>query len=108
MFFAGEKAKQVLTTNKFTLGADIGVTAGPVGRQAEGSLGDNMEGVYSYAQSEGIFAGLALNGAEILPDKNSNQTYYSTGGEITNIVLDDMPTNSLPQNAREFIASLPQ
>ena len=108
MFIAGEKAKQVITSSKFTLGADISVTAGPVGREAEGGLGDGLEGVYSYAHSEGIFAGLALNGAEILADTSANRTYYSSDKDLTSFVLNNTPTSTLPEEARSFVMALPQ
>jgi lipid-binding SYLF domain-containing protein len=107
LFFAGEKAKHVLTSSKFTLGADIGVTAGPVGRTSGGSLGNSLEGVYSYAHSEGIFAGLALNGADLLADSSANEHYYARQ-DVTTFVLDMMSTSSLPGEAKAFIAALPR
>ena len=50
--------------DKVTLGADIGVAAGPVGRQAEASTDGQLKAeIYSYSRSRGLFAGVSLEGA---------------------------------------------
>ncbi|MBP9837150.1 MAG: lipid-binding SYLF domain-containing protein [Proteobacteria bacterium] len=108
LFFAGEKAKHVITASKFTLGADIGVTAGPVGRRAEGSVSTELDGVYSYAHSEGIFVGLALNGADLISDVDANKTYYTAKTDVSSFFLNNVTISSLPDEAKAFITSLPQ
>ncbi|HEX4592541.1 MAG TPA: lipid-binding SYLF domain-containing protein [Gemmataceae bacterium] len=61
---------------KLTLGADVAVAAGPVGRQAEaGTDGMLKAEIYSYSRSRGLFAGVSLEGAAILYDGEANQEY---------------------------------
>jgi SH3 domain-containing YSC84-like protein 1 len=59
----------------FTLGAAIGATAGPVGRTAEASvaLGAAM---YTYSRSQGLFAGVSLEGTVIGARDRVNAAYY--------------------------------
>ena len=50
-----------LLSEKFTLGGDIAISAGPVGRHAEASADVFMQGeIYSYSRSKGIFSGISL------------------------------------------------
>ncbi len=68
-------------TQRVTLGGDIGVAAGPVGRQAGASTDVDLQAaIYSYSISKGIFAGFSLEGAVIEADENANHVYW--GREI--------------------------
>jgi lipid-binding SYLF domain-containing protein len=61
---------------KLTLGADVAVAAGPVGRQAEAGTDGNLKAeIYSYSRSRGLFAGVSLEGAGIIYDGDTNQAY---------------------------------
>jgi len=61
---------------KLTLGADIAVAAGPVGRQAEAATDAQLRAeIYSYSRSRGLFAGLALEGAALLVDSTATDAY---------------------------------
>jgi lipid-binding SYLF domain-containing protein len=62
---------------KITLGADVGIAAGPVGRQAEaGTDAQLMAEIYSYSRSRGLFVGLSLEGAALLADPAATEAYY--------------------------------
>jgi lipid-binding SYLF domain-containing protein len=61
---------------KLTLGADAGVAAGPVGRQAMAGTDFKLEAeVLSYSRSRGLFAGVALDGSVLHPDADANATF---------------------------------
>jgi len=64
-----------LKDGKFTLGADLSVTAGPLGRGAQVAT-DGKTDVYAYTRSSGLFAGIALEGAAIDVDAVANQAFY--------------------------------
>ncbi len=67
--------------DKITLGADIGVAAGPVGRQAEASTDGQLKAeIYSYSRSRGLFAGVSLEGAALLVDHETNAAFYGLRG----------------------------
>jgi SH3 domain-containing YSC84-like protein 1 len=59
----------------FTLGGNVGVSAGPIGRSAEASVG-LQSAVYSYSRSQGFFAGVSLEGTGISVKDDYNQAYY--------------------------------
>ena len=66
-----------LLQSNFTMGADVGVAAGPVGRSSEAATDLTLQsGVLSYSRSRGLFAGMAVQGAVLTEDNNSNSAYY--------------------------------
>jgi lipid-binding SYLF domain-containing protein len=66
---------------KVTLGADMAVAAGPVGRQAEASTDGMLRAeIYSYSRSRGLFAGVSLEGAGLLIDFDANEEFYRVRG----------------------------
>lgn len=72
-----------LLSDKFTLGGDASVAAGPVGRDASAETDAELHAeMLSYSRSRGIFAGLALEGATLRPDKDADRELY--GHDVTN------------------------
>jgi lipid-binding SYLF domain-containing protein len=64
---------------KITLGADLGIAAGPIGRQAEADTDMQLKSeIFSYSRSRGLFAGLSLEGAALLVDHEGTDIYYKT------------------------------
>jgi lipid-binding SYLF domain-containing protein len=58
-----------------SLGADLSVAAGPVGRTAEAGI-TPMAAVYTYSRSQGLFAGVSLQGTVIMARDDTNAAYY--------------------------------
>src|SRR6266540_6148723 len=58
-----------------TIGVDLSVAAGPVGRTASGAIAPTAA-VYTYSKSKGLFAGVSLEGAVIGTQRESNFRYY--------------------------------
>jgi lipid-binding SYLF domain-containing protein len=77
MLFMNDHALQSLLSDKFKLGADASVAAGPVGRSAAAGtdLKLNAE-ILSYSRSKGIFAGVSLEGAVMQADKSGDKAMY--------------------------------
>jgi lipid-binding SYLF domain-containing protein len=63
--------------DKLTLGGDVGVAAGPLGRQAEADTDPRLKAeIYSYSRSRGLFAGVSLEGSALLIDRKANDAFY--------------------------------
>ncbi len=58
-----------------TLGADLSATAGPVGRDVQAGVTPRAA-IYTYSRSQGLFAGVSLEGAVIATQKTANARYY--------------------------------
>lgn len=62
--------------HRITLGADVSIAAGPVGRQASAATDMRLEAeIVSYSRSRGLFAGVSFDGAAIYADSGTNASY---------------------------------
>ena len=59
----------------FTLGGDISEAAGPLGRNAEAGI-TPLAAIYTYSRSQGLFAGVSLEGTVIGTRNDANAEYY--------------------------------
>jgi lipid-binding SYLF domain-containing protein len=66
---------------KLTLGGDVSVAAGPLGREAEAATDLRLKAeIFSYSRSRGLFAGVSLQGAALLVDCGANEAFYGLRG----------------------------
>ena len=66
-----------LLKDKFDFGGEVGVAAGPVGREASAATNATLDaGILSYSRSKGAFIGAALKGGTITPDNDLNESFY--------------------------------
>jgi SH3 domain-containing YSC84-like protein 1 len=66
-----------LLGDKFTLGADASVAAGPVGRTADADTDVRMRAeILAWSRARGLFVGISLNGATLRADSDVNQILY--------------------------------
>jgi SH3 domain-containing YSC84-like protein 1 len=78
-----DEGMRKLLESKFTLDADAGVAAGPVGRTAQASTDAQAHAkILSYSRSRGLFAGLSVGGATLRNDLDENKELY--GKPLTN------------------------
>ena len=95
-----------LLKDKFELGGEASIAAGPVGREAAASTNPRMDaGILSYSRSKGAFIGAALKGAVISPDNDLNEAIY---GKKADAVLTGAPMTlaQMPPSVRIFPRTL--
>ncbi|KAI9726684.1 MAG: hypothetical protein M1834_008949 [Cirrosporium novae-zelandiae] len=64
-----------------TLGGNVSIAAGPIGRNAEAAGAASLKGVagiFSYSKTKGLFAGVSLEGSAIVERRDANQKLYGT------------------------------
>jgi|KBSMisStandDraft_5_1062788.scaffolds.fasta_scaffold136343_1 lipid-binding SYLF domain-containing protein len=84
-----EQGLDQLARNQFKLGADAGVSAGPVGRNSEASTDIQMRAkILSYSRSRGLFAGVTLKGSTIKQDRDANERFYGQPYKTTELLFD--------------------
>ncbi|MEP6615979.1 MAG: lipid-binding SYLF domain-containing protein [Ginsengibacter sp.] len=95
LIFKNNETLENIGKGSFTLGGDISVTAGPLGRNSTASTDYKMEAeVYSYSRSKGLFAGISLSGSAIDIDEKSNEAFYGEDEEAK--TLFSKSTNKTP------------
>ena len=104
MLVMNERGADKLLSSKFTLGAEGSVAAGPVGRTATAQTDVQMRAeILSWSRSQGLFAGLALEGATLRQDLDDNATLYGKKLEKRDIVTKGVRA---PKAAAKLIALL--
>ena len=80
--FRSDRGLDSIVNGKITLGADAGVAAGPVGRNAAAATdGEFKAEIWSWSRARGLFAGVALDGAVLSIDNGANRSVY--GQDVT-------------------------
>src|SRR5437588_10978611 len=104
MLVMNERGADKLLSSKFTLGAEGSGAAGPVGRTATAQTDAQMHAeILSWSRSQGLFAGLALEGATLRQDLDDNAQLYGKRLENRQIVTTAVHT---PKAAMKLIAQL--
>ena len=96
--------------NSVTLGGEIGVSAGPVGREVEASTDISLKSeIYSYSRSKGFFAGLSLEGAYVGHDYRANEIFWKGPYTPREILTGRVkPNNKAAQRVIEYFKGLSQ
>ena len=79
LIFRSKRSIEGVASGKLTLGGDVSVAAGPVGRNAEAGTDVQLKAeIYSYAKIRGLFAGASIEGTSLSIDNDANATFYKT------------------------------
>jgi lipid-binding SYLF domain-containing protein len=82
------------------------VAAGPVGRS--GSAGTDIKldaEIYSYSRSRGAFAGIAIDGSKLYPDKSANIAYYGADADTHAIIKEKAKPGSAGEDLVTALAA---
>src|SRR5689334_8141485 len=104
MLVMNDQGFQHLLSSKFALTGEGSVAAGPVGRHASAGTDWKMNTqVLTYSRSEGVFAGLTLEGAVVQQDSDSTRAIYGKHMMFRNILSGKAAT---PRSADAFIKAV--
>jgi lipid-binding SYLF domain-containing protein len=106
LLIMNESGLNGLLKDKFELGGEASIAAGPVGREAAASTNPRLDaGILSYSRSKGAFIGAALKGAVITPDNDLNEAIY---GKKADDLLKSPPMaiGQMPPSVRIFPRTL--
>jgi lipid-binding SYLF domain-containing protein len=107
LLIMNEAGLKGLLGDKFEMGGEVGVAAGPVGREAAASTNLRLDaGILSYSRSKGAFIGAALKGAVISPDNDLNEAVYEGMKAKEVLTNDSMTLSQMPAGVRIFPRTL--
>ncbi|AJC46389.1 lipid-binding SYLF domain-containing protein [Xanthomonas sacchari] len=97
LVFRNDRSLDNIVNGKFTLGADAGVAAGPVGRNAAAATDGQLKAeIWSWSRARGLFAGVALDGAALQIDDAADLNAY--GSNTTPRMIFEGRTTNRPSN----------
>ena len=106
LLIMNESGLNGLLKDKFELGGEASIAAGPVGREAAASTNLRLDaGILSYSRSKGAFIGAALKGAVITPDNDLNEAVYGKKADEL-LKAPPMPIGQMPASVRIFPRTL--
>ena len=104
MIIQNEKGMQHLLASKFQLGGDASVAAGPIGRHASANTDWKLDTeILTYSRAKGAFAGLTLEGAEVIQDDDSTRAMYGHKVTTRSALMGNVP---VPPAARAFLSAV--
>ena len=94
----------LLLHEKVKLGGDASASAGPVGRNTQASTTELANaGFLTYSRSQGLFAGVDLNGDVVNQNNADTTTYYGKEIPYKTILSGAVP---IPATSRHFVATV--
>lgn len=102
-----ESGMKSLLSDKFELGGEASVAAGPVGRSTSASTDVKLDAqMLSYSRSKGLFGGVSLKGSAISPEKSDMEDTYGKGTTAATVLATDK--NKAPAEVQVFPNALAQ
>ena len=99
-----KRGAEKMMTSKFTLGGDVSVAAGPVGRTSTAETDATMRAeILSWSRSRGVFAGISLKGSTLREDNDAIEALYGKKYKNKDIVASGL---AVPAAAQPLIAAL--
>ncbi len=102
LLIMNDKGMKGLVEDKFELGGEGSVAAGPIGRTAAASTNATFDAeILTYSRSKGLFAGVSLKGVSINSDKDLNRAIYEKN--LKDIIGNaPLPASAAPASLRKF------
>lgn len=95
LVFLNKTSLLEIDKSSFTLGGDISVAAGPVGRTSSAGTDYKLESeVYSYSRSKGAFFGISLSGSSLDIDQSANNAFYGDEDDANEIFSNKKPSTA--------------
>lgn len=89
-----------------TLGGNVSIAAGPVGRNAEAAGTASLKGVagvFAYSKTKGLFAGVSLEGSVLIERRDANEKMYNRRVTARSLLEGSTP---VPREADPLMAIL--
>ncbi|KZF20987.1 DUF500-domain-containing protein [Xylona heveae TC161] len=91
-----------------TLGGNVSIAAGPVGRNAEAAGAASLKGVagvFSYSKTKGLFAGVSLEGSVLVERRDANEKLYNTRVTARQLLSGTIPPPSAAEPLMKVLNS---
>ena len=109
LIFKNSQTLQNIGDGSFTLGGDISVAAGPVGRSSTARTDYKLDAeVYSYSRSKGLFAGISLGGSAITVDDEANEAFYGKSVDAKTVFAGSETNDASVQQLKDQLKSMVQ
>ena len=96
-----------LLDDRFTVGGNASVAAGPVGRNADAATDAKVGSqILAYSRTSGLFAGATFEGAALKSDKDANESFYGKAFDLRTVLNMHAPAPGVPAIAARWRTTL--
>jgi lipid-binding SYLF domain-containing protein len=105
MLFMDDNGAEKLMSANWRIGGDVGIAAGPWGRQGSASTDWKLDtSVLTYSRAKGAFIGATLNGANVHVDEKAMSSFYGDRNpNFRDVLSGKVPA---PPQAHQFLAAI--
>ena len=109
MLVMDRKGMEKLASDKFTLGADASVAAGPVGRTTTADTDASLHAeILAWSRARGAFAGIALDGAVLKKDEGETRRLYGRDVGEHAILYGEVPPPAVASTLTNILERYPK
>ena len=102
-----KKGIEQMLQDKFQIGGDLSIAAGPVGRNAAAATNAQANaGILAYSRAKGLFAGATLEGSALHGDGDDNAALYGREISLKEIVVEGAPSAKAPAGIETWRSTL--
>lgn len=86
--------KTFAQAGSITLGGNVSIAAGPVGRNAEAAGAASLKsvsGIFAYSKTKGLFAGVSLEGSVMIERRDANSKLYGANVKAADLLSGSVP-----------------
>lgn len=99
-----KRGMERLLSSEFTLGGEASVAAGPVGRESQAQTDLTLRAeILSWSRSRGVFVGIALQGATLRADSDTDHDLYGRDINRSDVLNGAIEA---PKPAEELVATM--
>ena len=107
LIIRNNKAVESIVRHQGKLGADFGITVGPIGRGMEGATTTNLAAdILIFSDSMGLFGGVSLEGTAMIKRNDLNQQFYGKKVETRSIILEHAHNNKFTEDLRLLLNTI--
>ena len=104
LIIMNDKALNAVMQDEFKIGAEAGLAIATLGAGAEASTtAHGGADIYAFAESKGLFGGIALQGGVMKPRPSYNAAYYGGNPGLADIVLQRKYSNPGARNLESML-----
>lgn len=94
-----DRGLNAMLSTDYKIGADVAVSAGPVGASAKAQTAD----ILAFGRSQGLYGGVSVEGAAISPLDDWNRQYYGKPVQVFDILINQKWHNPQADPLRQIL-----
>jgi lipid-binding SYLF domain-containing protein len=103
MMVRTQKGVDKFLASSFKLGGDVSLTVGPIGQGVKSSV---TADIYSFSRSQGLFGGVAIDGAVLATRDVWNEAYYGRPVTPVDILISNLVKNPGSTELRNAVSNV--